>query len=329
MDQVYNDRLQEFGRAYEDFEAADVRTLIVRTGERLAAVCLDEEAVNKAMVSLHRALGLSDLSTDRTQEVSWKTLWEETSLVELLDLPLAQKLTSLNAYAYFGLSPAPDGGPCTLADIKRIVDAVSAALSLSDAERALTAEIDRTLLAAQGRYALDEGTGLLPDQLAALVRLGQKSMRNALAPSSGSGLEINDGKITAASALTWLNARGDFKSSVWRQASSARSAAKTEHPLAGEILWVPFASDNTEFDPTKCIRGGKYTVGPKGSEVAFNDYRQALDALARMKPAAYWRRPNSAGNWGIVTAAGFRPRSAEELGLAGAREPSNEPHPPR
>ncbi|MHC2841718.1 hypothetical protein [Bradyrhizobium diazoefficiens] len=319
MNQVYSDRLQEFGRAYEDFEAADVRTLIVRAGERLAALCLDEEAVNKTMICLHAALGLSELSTEGTHEVSWKTLWEETSLAELLDLPLAQKLTSLNAYAYFGLSPAPDGGPCTLADIKRLIDAVSAALSLNEAERALTAHVDRTLLAAHGRFALDQGTGVLPDQLAALVRLGQKSMRNALAPSSGSGLEMKDGKITATSALTWLNARGDFKASVWRQASADRSAPKSEPPLAGEIFWVPFASDNTEFDPTKCLRAGKYTVGPKGAEITFTDYRRALDALARMKPAAYWRRPNSAGNWGIVTAAGFRPRSAEELGLVASQ----------
>ncbi|UPT99428.1 hypothetical protein J4G48_0015845 [Bradyrhizobium barranii subsp. apii] len=319
MDQAYNDRLQEFGQAYEDFEAADVRTLIVRTGERLAALCLDEGAVNKAMICLHRALDLSDPSTDRAPEGSWKALWDETSAVELLDLPLTQKLTSLNAYAYFGLSPAPDGGPCTLADIKRTIDAVSAALSLSDAERPLLADTDRTLSAAQARYALDEGSGLLPDQLAALVRLGQKSMRNTLAPSSGSGLEIKDGKITATSALTWLKARGDFKSSVWRQASAGQSAAKIEPPLAGEVLWVPFASDDTDFDPAKCLRSGKYTVGPKGAEIEFTDYRQALDALARMKPAAYWRRPNSAGNWGIVTAVGFRPRSAEELGIAASQ----------
>jgi len=41
----------------------------------------------------------------------------------------------------------------------------------------MTAEIDRTLLAAKARFGLDEGSGLLPDELAALVRLGQKSMR--------------------------------------------------------------------------------------------------------------------------------------------------------
>ncbi|WP_179883721.1 hypothetical protein [Bradyrhizobium diazoefficiens] len=316
MDAIYGTRLREFGQAYGDFEAGDIAALIIRAGERLEALCLDPEAVNKAMTCLHGALGLSERNLDRTQEVSWKTVWEETSAVELLDLPLSQKLTSLNAYAFFGLSPI-DRGPCTLGDIKNLIEAVNSAVTLSKPEGTVTADIDRTLLAAKARFGLDEGTGLLPDELAALVRLGQKSMRNALTPSSGSGLEVKDGRITANSALNWLNARGDFKSSIWHQSSGdVFSPAEAEYALQGEILWIPFASDQTDFDPAKCLRGGKYTVGPKGAETTFADYRQALDALARMKPTAYWRRPNSAGNWGIVSAAGFRPRSAQELGLA-------------
>jgi hypothetical protein len=315
MQQNLNDRMQEFGKAYEDFEATDVCTLIVREGERLAALCLDDVAINKTMICLHSALGLSDVPLDHVQDISWQTLWEETSSIQLLDLPLAQKLTSLNAYAYFGLSPAHDGSASTLSDIKSLIGVVSAAVSLNEVDRSLTAEIDRTLSAAQGRSALDEGVGLLPDQLAALVRLGQKSMRNALAPSSGSGLEMKDGTITASSALKWLNARGDFKTSVWRAASTSLWSRRAATALTGEIFWVPFASDNSEFNPAKCLRNGKYTVGPKGSESTLADYREALDALARMKPAAYWRRPNTAGNWGIVTAVGFRPRTAEELGF--------------
>jgi hypothetical protein len=315
MEQDYSDRLQEFGQAYEDAEPDDLCKLIVREGERLAALCLNEEAVNQTMICLHSALGLSDAPLDHVQDISWRTLWEETPSHRLLDLPLAQKLTSLNAYAYFGLSPAHDGSASTLIDIKSLIEAVSAAVSLNEVDRSLTAEIDRTLSAAQGRCALDEGVGLLPDQLAALVRLGQKSMRNALAPSSGSGLEMKDGTITAASTLKWLSARGDFKTSVWRAASTGRWSTRTATALTGEIFWVPFASDDSEFDPAKCLRNGKYTVGAKGSESTFGDYREALDALARMKPAAYWRRPNTAGNWGIVTAVGFRPRTAAELGF--------------
>jgi len=64
-----------------------------------------------------------------------------------------------------------------------------------------------------------------------------------------------------------------------------------------------------------CLRGPGYPIGPKGSERTVIDYRQALDQLARMRPAPYWRCPNTVGNWGIVTAVGFRPRTADELGL--------------
>lgn len=105
------------------------------------------------------------------------------------------------------------------------------------------------------------------------------------------------------------------RASVWQQASSADLFSNRPVPLEREILWIPFASDNTEFDPVKCLRAGKYTVGPKGNEKTYTDYREALDALARMKPAAYWRRPNPVGNWGIVAAVGFRPRTTEEVGL--------------
>lgn len=316
MDTLYTSRLQEFGQTYGDLEAVDVATLIIRAGKRLEAVCLNPEAINQAMTSLHHALGLSESGSNQLQQTSWGTLWEETSPVELLDLPLAQKLTSLNAYAFFGLSPI-DKDPCSLEGIRNLIEVVSSAVALSKLEETIPAQIERTLLAARARFGLDERTGLLPDELAALAGLGQKSMRNALTPSSGSGLEVENGRITAVSAMTWLNARGDFKTSIWDQATSGTLPPSDAAPdLQGEILWVPFAHDQTEFDPEKCQRNGTYMVGRKGAEVNFPDYREALDALARMKPTAYWRRPNSAGNWSIVTGAGFRPRSVQDLRLA-------------
>lgn len=259
--------------------------------------------------------GRSPIQSERQLQCEPRSSSATRGLRHLLAGTYAFALLQVGKPPYFGLSPSHDGSACTLSDIKSLIEVVSAAVSLNEVDRSLTADIDRTLLAAQGRCALDDGAGLLPDQLAALVCLGQKSMRNALAPSSGTGLEMKDGTISAASALKWLSARGDFKTSVWRQASTSRSSGQAAPALTGEIFWVPFASDNSEFDPAKCLRNGKYTVGPKGSECTFADYREALDALARMKPAAYWRRPNTAGNWGIVTAVGFHPRTAEELSL--------------
>jgi hypothetical protein len=313
MENEYDTRLREFGEVYEDFEAEDVRDLILRAGERLAALCLDDDAVDAAMKCLHRTLDLPDFPTDHDGDGSWRNLWKETSSAVLLDLPLAQRLTSLNAYAYFGLPPTHDGQPCKIEDVKSLIEAVKAAVEGNSVDRSMTAAIDQTLLAAQGRFALDEGKGVAPDQLAALVRIGQKSLRNALAPSSGSGLELKDGTVTAASAMKWLSSRGDFKTSIWRDVPT--KAPEPVGAIEGEILWVPFASDNTEFHPVRCLRGTGYPIGPKGSEKTVTDYRLALDQLARMRPAPYWRRANTVGNWGIVTAVGFRPRTADELGL--------------
>lgn len=312
METEYEMRLREWGEGYEDFEAEDVRDLIVRAGERLGAVCLDEGAVDAAMKRLHKALGLHGLPEG---DYSWRTLWKETPSIDLLDLPLAQRLTSLNAYAYFGLSPASDGQACTVDDVRCLIESVKTAIGSENSGRPSLAELDRTLLAAEGRLALDESNSITPDQLAALARIGLKSIRNALAPSSGSGLETKDGAVTAASAIQWLNARGTFKTSIWREASIAPGKAYSKS-IDGEIVWVPFASDGTEFDPNTCLRAGNYIVGPKGSEERFADYREALDRLARMRPAPYWRRPNTVGNWGIVTAVGFRPRTVQELGLS-------------
>ena len=314
METEYEARAREWGDTYEDFESDDVRDLLTAAGERLAAVCLDEGAVDTAMKGLHSALGLPDFAADHDGNRSWRTLWAGTSSGDLMILPLAQKLTGLNAYAYAGLSPTADGQSCTTQEVRRVIETVKTAIHPQKIDRSSLAELSRTLLAAEGRLALDDNNTITPDQLAALARIGLKSIRNALAPSSGSGLDAKEGAISATSALQWLNARGDFKTSVWRDVSlvPTKSAAKS---LDGEIIWVPFASDGTEFHPKTCQRAGSYSIGPKSSEARYVDYREALDGLARMRPSPYWRRPNAVGNWGIVTGVGFRPYEAHELGL--------------
>ncbi|EPJ56202.1 MAG: hypothetical protein OFPI_00930 [Osedax symbiont Rs2] len=63
----------------------------------------------------------------------------------------------------------------------------------------------------------------------------------------------------------------------------------------------PVARDGSIFSPTTCSRNGNYTVGEKGDEKKFPDFSVALEYLRKM-PTAKWRRPNSNGNWGIVSA---------------------------
>jgi hypothetical protein len=323
MTTEYEARLSEWADAYGDLESVSVCNKIVNTGERLRALCLNDNAVDVAMKTLHSEMGLPGFSSDYAGERTWRQLWSETDINSLSELPLSQRLTSLNAYAFYGLSPRADGEPASLDDIWKIIDEVS--IAIRDSAQALSPSGDfaQTLLAATGRFALDEGRDIAPEELAALARIGVKSMRNAMTPSSGSGLVSKNGLISASSALTWLTARGDFKTSIWGRDVPRSENYEPVRPVEGEILWVPFASDGSDFHPDLCRRDDLYVVGPKGAEESIRDYKKALERLARMRPAAYWRRPNAAGNWVIVTAAGFNPRTPKELGLAsdkGARQ---------
>jgi hypothetical protein len=63
---------------------------------------------------------------------------------------------------------------------------------------------------------------------------------------------------------------------------------------------VPYAADGTYFHAA-LRRTGVYTVGRKNAERTYADYDLALRYLRDM-PVAKWRRPNQAGNWGIVSA---------------------------
>lgn len=65
---------------------------------------------------------------------------------------------------------------------------------------------------------------------------------------------------------------------------------------------VPFASDGTRFHRGLASpRDGSFRVGDKNAELRFSSFEEALNYLREM-PIARWRRPNDAGNWGLVSA---------------------------
>lgn len=85
---------------------------------------------------------------------------------------------------------------------------------------------------------------------------------------------------------------------------------------SAETVLIPAAMDGTTFDPLYYRKRG-YQIGPKGSEHWHADYWEALRLLRQMKPPK-WRRPNAAGNWGLVTGVRWveRERSSLEQVLA-------------
>jgi hypothetical protein len=256
------------------------------------------------------------LGNESLSKQPWRELWSDTIFV--VDTPLATGTRILLEYAYHGIGPANYNElvdkTVTREDyIKSLTEAAKLAVATLGPDNLATHSLSEVLNAAECRVALDQGRDVTPAQLAALARIGSKSMRNALAPKSGAGLKMRGGAIVAESALNWLRAHGKYLETLWLDEET--SSAPLFEPIIGEILFVPFADNEIEFDPIKSRRDGNYTVGPKGAEQTFTDYRAALDCLARMKPASYWKHPNKANNWGTVTAVGFRPRTAEQLGL--------------
>ncbi len=320
---AYYNRESEFDASVEM-----VTPVMTNLGELLEAIFLNNVDLIMGFVYWRIYEGQTDsaensrerfiefFSDESVNNCSWREQLDRSDV--LLDVPLVIGVRQLFAYAYHGSGPSNvhylfDETVKNEEYIRKLLETTKAAVATLGLGNPATRRLSTVLLAAECRLALDEGRNVTPEQLAALVRIGIKSMRNALAPSGGSGLKMRDGAIPAESALNWLHARGDYKTTLWLEEES--SIAPVAEPLAGEILFVPFASDDIEFHPLTCRRDGKYTVGPKGAEQTFTDYRAALDCLARMKPASYWRHPNTANNWGTVTAIGFRPRTVEELAL--------------
>jgi hypothetical protein len=127
----------------------------------------------------------------------------------------------------------------------------------------------------------------------------------------------------AADALAWLAGRAEFWTSIWRDQPLPRHFDKNRPPLDRPVF-VPAARDGGLFHPG-LRRNGAYTVGPKGDETHIADYEAALGALQRM-PAAYWRRPNDAGAWGVVRAVEWLRLDISDLeAIAATQGPSGTP----
>jgi hypothetical protein len=153
-----------------------------------------------------------------------------------------------------------------------------------------------------------------PEQLAALAEVSLKSIKNLLAPKDGASdfkLDTN-GEISRSAALLWLNGRSGFRSSLWQTDEAVRRFEPRHEPALGEVVFVPVAKDGSWFDPVTCRNQRGFTIGPKGAEIPVEDYGEALAQLARM-PTPYWRRPNGAGNWGIVSGATWQRREIAEI----------------
>src|SRR4029079_19666173 len=235
----------------------------------------------------------------------------------------SQYLVSLNSFAFWGLRP-----DLAFFEIKygNVTDAVGRYISMGrnllDAIPSgwgTIGNVERTVLAAEGRFHLDSGRGVKPEQLAALARVSVKSVRNLLTPKGGSSdMKLNrEGEIAAADCQRWLESRPDFKTSLWQTADRdmpREKAVRNATGDLGEVLFVPVARDGSWFDPISCRNARGYMIGPKRAEEPVDDYQEAVARLSQMS-TPYWRRPNEHGNWGIVSGISWQRKVRSELAV--------------
>lgn len=320
MKNDYEDRANEFGASYEGGEQREITDLIVATGEWLERLLLSSSAASAAMKAMYvEIVGANEQTAD--PNVTWRALWEEHDATGVSETMTCQIILALHAFAFWGLRPdlssfSPDADANIAFAIEHCISRLREMLDSAPQGWAHQDEIERTVLGAEARIRLDTGRDVTPEQLSALAGISLKSMKNLLAPKSGSAdLRLNgNGEIARSEAALWIEARSDFKSSVWNEEIRKTSDCDDEadnHTL-DDVVFVPIAKDGSWFDPVTCRSNRGYTIGPKGSEQPVSDYHEALQQLARMK-TPYWRRPNAAGNWGLVAGNSWQRHEVSEL----------------
>lgn len=139
-------------------------------------------------------------------------------------------------------------------------------------------------------------------EMAILANMSEMAVRNATRSKAQDclGTVKHAGRIVVelGTATEWLADRNGY------------SPVKPEVENQNFVM-VPFASDGTFF-PQNCERNGHYRIGAKGNETPVRDKYEALKKLQNMKKAR-WRRPNSNGIPGIVTARQWKPIARKDF----------------
>lgn len=160
---------------------------------------------------------------------------------------------------------------------------------------------------AASRHALDTGRGEVDVQsMSVFASVSEGRVRNLLSGSEGSLERGPEGGIIAMSALTWLQKRKGFLSSIWAEDEQVTTDdGEPSEPIDPDrMIFVPVARDGSIFNPG-LVRSGVFQVGAKGEEQEFSSFTEALTALNAM-PVPRWRRPNDKGHWGIVSGVAWQ-----------------------
>lgn len=303
----FTQREQEWGETFQYEEQDVLWTLLRRLGEQLEFLT-NPETADAAMKAVWDAL--PERSEEWGEGESWRAAFNRESVeVSLAEFRAGQVLVLLRQYAEAGLLPREaleesfDGAVATLS---RLIAEGSAFRSGLPGDLPGKDLIDRMMMMAEARFALDSGQPLQPEGVALLAGLSVKSVRNAMALKGDEGLETTpDGLVVAESATRWLATKDGFKDSIWKQAVGVALAPQPDPDELSEFVVVPEAKDGGWFRPSDRMTQG-WKIGTKENGHYVSDYWQSLDELMRMN-IPRWRRPSAtSGAHGIVSGVQFR-----------------------
>ncbi|BBI21792.1 hypothetical protein EKJ_26390 [Qipengyuania flava] len=340
-------RLTAFQESYEWEECDGLVRPLALAGDLIESA-FEPVTAARAMHALRQVLSTAPESEmtwskldNEEPTLEWRAQWEDIDAYNDTFWPeTMERAHDLHAFAYYGILPSwsflsEDGEKP-----QRILDSLDVPAFVTGTIENLTGflslfgpgsefygleAIQTTCLAAAGRLKYDNDEPITVHELAALSRVTTKRLQNAIyAKSADAPIVSRDGLIAPASAESWLTKR-DYMPSIWKEYLSGECWKSESNDIAPkkleepeEYLFVPEARDGTIFGPKSCLRPGRpseephYTIGAKGEEQDYENFGDALSALTTMATPR-WRRPNDAGNFGIVTVERWRRVSAREL----------------
>jgi hypothetical protein len=313
------ERVEIFHEQYgNDIDAGStLAALVIAAGDFISRIVGSENADIGMAKIVERVVTVSGNMMEEPSD--WRRALDDSRANCFSEWPLGELLHDLAAYAVYGIVLDGSYDEDELAQhIEKLVKEAEEFVAATPFVQwqigsATTSESDlfRLVRLAGNRWALDNDRPVEPAALAEFGGVSEGRIRNMMSGTKRT-FSAEDGRIPALEALAWLNGRKEFWNSIWREQQLPQYGTKRRPPLE-RAVFVPVARDGSMFHPG-LRRGAGYTVGEKGSETQIADFDEALAALQRM-PTPYWRRPNSSGNWGIVSGVRWERLDTSDLAI--------------
>lgn len=291
-----------------DFAADVLRDCLIASHRFVADIVGDEpaDAGFDAMIGC--------IFEREVKEHGWEGALHESDGQLYSDLVMGQVFHDLNAYAHEGI--ALNGGATTEQRrelLGRLIERAERFYARIPFKLWGIAgkDLEKTMLLARGRWALDNGEPIEPRALAIFAGVSLQRIRNMMSKTEALLPSVR-GRVPAKDALNLLRHRlKSFRPSVWQEQETFDDLPAVSAGRLEEVVFAPIGADGSVFHPG-LRRDGKYMVGDDAEDLEFEDFGVALDELQRMVTPV-WRRPTPQGLWTRVRGVRWERMTMEDL----------------